>query len=77
MTIESGTTIEATADAAGKNSAPDSGAIVVGSKGTLNINGGSVTAAGTGKNGVHVRGGGEFPDDWWKFNGNRKWKTRN
>ena len=60
LTIESGTTIEATADAAGKNSAPDSGAIVVGSKGTLNINGGSVTAAGTGKNGVHVRGGGEF-----------------
>lgn len=56
LTIESGTTIEATADAAGKNSAPDSGAIVVGSKGTLNINGGSVTAAGTGKNGVHVRG---------------------
>ena len=32
----------------------------MGSKGTLNINGGSVTAAGTGKNGVHVRGGGEF-----------------
>lgn len=60
LTIERGTTIEATADAAGKNSAPDSGAIVVGSKGTLNINGGSVTAAGTGKNGVHVRGGGEF-----------------
>lgn len=60
LTIGSGTTIEATADAAGKNSAPDSGAIVVGSKGTLNINGGSVTAAGTGKNGVHVRGGGEF-----------------
>ena len=59
LTIESGTTIEATADA-GTNSAPDSGAIVVGSKGTLNINGGSVTAAGTGKNGVHVRGGGEF-----------------
>lgn len=60
LTIERGTTIEATADAAGKNSAPDSGAIVVGSKGTLNINGGSVTAVGTGKNGVHVRGGGEF-----------------
>ncbi|WP_337496888.1 YDG domain-containing protein [Clostridium sp.] len=59
LTIERGTTIEATADA-GTNSAPDSGAIVVGSKGTLNINGGSVTAAGTGKNGVHVRGGGKF-----------------
>lgn len=54
LTIESGT-IKATADA-GNDSAPDSGAIVVGSNGILNINGGSVTAAGTGKNGVRVRG---------------------
>ncbi|MCI5803267.1 MAG: YDG domain-containing protein [Lachnoclostridium sp.] len=54
LTIESGT-IEATADA-GKNSAPFSGGIVVGREGILNINGGAVTAAGTGKNGVFVRG---------------------
>ena len=54
LTIESGT-IEATAKA-GSNSAPDSGAILVGTTGTLNINGGSVTAAGTGKKGVYVRG---------------------
>ena len=54
LTIESGT-IEATADG-GKNSASFSGGIVVGSNGTLNINGGAVTAAGTGKNGVFVRG---------------------
>lgn len=54
LTIKSGT-IEATADA-GRNSAPFSGAIVVGRKGTLNISGGSVTAAGTGKNGMFVRG---------------------
>ena len=54
LTIESGT-IEATADG-GKNSASFSGDIVVGSNGTLNINGGAVTAAGTGKNGVFVRG---------------------
>ena len=52
LTIESGT-IEATAYA-GKNSAPVSGAILVQSKGTLNISGGSVTAAGTGKNGMYV-----------------------
>lgn len=54
LTIESGT-IKATADA-GNDSAPDSGAILVGTTGTLNINGGSVTAAGTGKKGVYVRG---------------------
>lgn len=54
LTIESGT-IEATADA-GNNSASFSGGIVVGRNGTLNINGGAVTAAGTGKNGVFVRG---------------------
>lgn len=54
LTIESGT-IEATADG-GENSASFSGGIVVGSNGTLNINGGAVTAAGTGKNGVFVRG---------------------
>lgn len=54
LTIESGT-IEATADG-GKNSASFSGGIVVGSNGTLNINEGAVTAAGTGKNGVFVRG---------------------
>ena len=54
LTIESGT-IEATADA-GKNSAPFSGGIVVGTRGILNITGGAVTAAGTGKNGVFVRG---------------------
>ena len=54
LTIESGT-IEATADG-GNNSASFSGGIVVGSNGTLNINGGAVTAAGTGKNGVFVRG---------------------
>jgi len=54
LTIESGT-IEATAYA-GNNSDPFSGAIVVGRKGTLNISGGSVTAAGTGKNGMFVRG---------------------
>ena len=53
LTIESGT-IEATAYA-GNDSAPDSGAILVGTTGTLNINGGSVTAAGTGKKGVYVR----------------------
>lgn len=52
LTIESGT-IEATAYA-GSNSAPVSGAILVQSKGTLNISGGSVTAAGTGKNGMYV-----------------------
>lgn len=40
----------------GENSASFSGGIVVGSNGTLNINGGAVTAAGTGKNGVFVRG---------------------
>lgn len=54
LTIESGT-IEATADA-GKNSAPFSGGIVVGTRGILNITGGAVTAAGTGKNDVFVRG---------------------
>ena len=54
LTIESGT-IEATAYA-GNNSDPFSGGIVVGSDGNLNINGGAVTAAGTGKNGVFVRG---------------------
>ena len=54
LTIESGT-IEATADG-GENSASFSGGIVVGSNGTLNINGGAVTAEGTGKNGVFVRG---------------------
>lgn len=54
LTIESGT-IEATAYA-GNNSDPFSGGIVVGSDGNLNINGGAVTAAGTGKNGVLVRG---------------------
>ena len=54
LTIKSGT-IEATADA-GNNSDPFSGGIVVGSDGILNINGGAVTAAGTGKNGVLVRG---------------------
>lgn len=54
LTIESGT-IEATADG-GENSASFSGGIVVGSNGTLNINGGAVTAAGIGKNGVFVRG---------------------
>ena len=54
LTIESGT-IEATADG-GENSASFSGGIVVGSNGTLNINGGAATAGGTGKNGVFVRG---------------------
>ena len=54
LTIKSGA-IEAIAKA-GSNSAPDSGAILVGTTGTLNINGGSVTAAGTGKKGVYVRG---------------------
>ena len=53
LTIESGT-IEAAADAE-QNSEPVSGAIVVQSNGTLNISGGSVTAAGTHKNGVYVR----------------------
>ena len=52
LTIESGT-IEAAAYAE-QNSEPVSGAIVVQSNGTLNINGGSVTAAGTHKNGVYV-----------------------
>ena len=52
LTIESGT-IEAAAYAE-QNSEPVSGAIVVQSKGTLNIRGGSVTAAGTHKNGVYV-----------------------
>lgn len=52
LTIESGT-IEAAADAE-QNSEPVSGAIVVQSKGNLNINGGSVTATGTHKNGVYV-----------------------
>ena len=52
LTIESGT-IEAAAYAE-QNSDPVSGAIVVQSKGTLNIRGGSVTAAGTHKNGVYV-----------------------
>ena len=54
LTIESGT-IEATADA-GENSASFSGGIVVGTRGILNITGGTVTAAGIGKNGVFVRG---------------------
>lgn len=54
LTIESGT-IEAAADAE-QNSDPVSGAIVVQRKGALNINGGSVTAAGTHKNGVYVLG---------------------
>lgn len=53
LTIESGT-IEAAAYAE-QNSDPVSGAIVVQSNGTLNISGGSVTAAGTHKNGVYVR----------------------
>lgn len=53
LTIESGT-IEASAYAE-QNSDPVSGAIVVQSNGTLNISGGSVTAAGTHKNGVYVR----------------------
>lgn len=52
LTIESGT-IEAAAYAE-QNSDPVSGAIVVQSKGTLNIRGGSVTDAGTHKNGVYV-----------------------
>lgn len=52
LTIESGT-IEAAAYAE-QNSDPVSGAIVVQSNGTLNISGGSVTAAGTHKNGVYV-----------------------
>lgn len=52
LTIESGT-IEAAAYAE-QNSEPVSGAIVVQSNGTLNINGGSVTATGTYKNGVYV-----------------------
>lgn len=52
LTIESGT-IEAAAYAE-QNSEPVSGAIVVQSNGTLNINGGSVTATGTHKNGVYV-----------------------
>lgn len=52
LTIESGT-IEAAAYAE-QNSDPVSGAIVVQSKGTLNIRGGSVIAAGTHKNGVYV-----------------------
>ena len=47
----------------------------MGRNGTLNINGGAVTAAGTGKNGVFVRG--KFPDEGWIINGNWKWKTRN
>ncbi|WP_455902703.1 YDG domain-containing protein [Clostridium sp.] len=54
LTIESGT-IKAIAYAE-QNSDPVSGAIVVQSNGTLNISGGSVTAAGTHKNGVYVRG---------------------
>ena len=54
LTIESGT-IEAAADAE-QNSDLVSGAIVVQRKGALNINGGSVTAAGTHKNGVYVLG---------------------
>ena len=54
LTIERGT-IEAAADAE-QNSDPVSGAIVVQRKGALNINGGSVTAAGTHKNGVYVLG---------------------
>ena len=54
LTIESGT-IEAAAYAE-QNSDPVSGAIVVQRKGALNINGGSVTAAGTHKNGVYVLG---------------------
>ena len=53
LTIESGT-IEAAAYAE-QNSDPVSGAIVVQSNGTLNISGGSVTAAGIHKNGVYVR----------------------
>lgn len=53
LTIESGT-IKAIAYAE-QNSDPVSGAIVVQSNGTLNISGGSVTAAGTHKNGVYVR----------------------
>ena len=53
LTIERGT-IEAAAYAE-QNSDPVSGAIVVQSNGTLNISGGSVTAAGTHKNGVYVR----------------------
>ena len=54
LTIESGT-IKAIAYAE-QNSQPVSGAIVVGSNGTLNIKRGSVTAEGTHKNGVYVRG---------------------
>ena len=54
LTIESGT-IEAAAYAE-QNSEPVSGAIVVQRKGALNINGGSVTATGTHKNGVYVLG---------------------
>lgn len=52
LTIESGT-IKAIANAE-QNSEPVSGAIVVQSNGTLNISGGSVTAAGTHKNGMYV-----------------------
>ena len=54
LTIESGT-IKAAADAE-QNSDLVSGAIVVQRKGALNINGGSVTATGTHKNGVYVLG---------------------
>ena len=54
LTIKSGT-IKAAAYAE-QNSDLVSGAIVVQRKGALNINGGSVTAAGTHKNGVYVLG---------------------
>ena len=70
LTIKSGT-IEATADA-GRNSAPFSGAIVVGRKGTLNISGGSVTAAGTGKNGMFVRGNFQMAGGSLTVTGSRK-----
>ena len=70
LAIESGT-IEATADA-GRNSAAFSGAIVVGRKGTLNISGGSVTAAGTGKNGMFVRGNFQMAGGSLTVTGSRK-----
>lgn len=70
LTIKSGT-IEATAYA-GKNSAPVSGAILVQSHGALNISGGSVTAAGTGKNGVYVLGNFQMTGGSLKVTGSGK-----
>ncbi len=68
LTIESGTIIT-TANRA-ENNNPSSGAVYVTSNGTLNINGGSVTANGNGKYGLCARGTINMSDGEFNIIGN-------